>query len=50
MLQIRTIQISPRFALRPAGFEIQAILRQLHRMTQNDLEHYKMKGTPHMCC
>ncbi len=85
------------FALRRAVFEIQAILRQLHRMTpnwpwtqqgqialymynncpgvsnftpfrpttsrfqvtghfetsapndENDFEHYKVKGTPHMC-
>ena len=33
-------QISPHFGLWPAGFEIQAILRQGHRMTPNDLEHY----------
>ena len=42
-------QISLRFALRPAVFESHAILRQMHQMTPNDLEHYKVKGTPHIC-
>ncbi len=32
-------QISLRFVLRPAISELQAILRQVHQMTQNDLEH-----------
>ncbi len=30
-------------------FELQTILRQVHWMTQNDLEHYEVKHTPYMC-
>ena len=33
-----------------AVFELQAILRQVQRMTPNDLEYYKVKCTPYMCC
>ncbi len=33
-------QISVRFVLRPAVFELQAILKQEHRMSPNDLEPY----------
>ena len=41
-------QISPRFALWPAVFEIQVILRQLHWMTPKWpwTLHVKVKGTP----
>ncbi len=31
------------FTLQPAVFELQAILRQMHWMTQDDLEHYHIK-------
>ncbi len=39
-------QISLRFALRLAIFKLQAILRQMHQMTLNDLKHSKVKGKP----
>ena len=32
-------QISLRFALRPVMIELQTISKQLHQMTQRDLEH-----------
>ncbi len=32
-------QISPRFTLCSSVFELRAILRQVHQMTQNDLQH-----------
>ena len=35
MTSVRDSQISLRFALRPALFKIQAILRQVHQMTPN---------------
>ncbi len=42
-VSIHKSQISPHFALRPALFEIQCT-----KWPQNDLEVYKIKGTPHM--
>ena len=42
-LRWKVPQISPRFTLRPAVFELQAMLRQNHQMTINDLEHWKVK-------
>ncbi len=44
---IHKSQILVHFALQPAIFEIQAILR-LHWMTQYGLEPYKVKCTPYM--
>ncbi len=35
IIRVHDSQISLRFALRPALFEIQTILRQVHRMTPN---------------
>ncbi len=45
---IHESQISLRFAVRRAIFEMQAILRTVHRMTPNDLEHYQLKCTKYM--
>ncbi len=41
-------ETSLRFALRLPVFEVQAILRQVHRMTPNDLDHYEDSDTPYM--
>ena len=42
-------QNSPHFALRPALFQIQVILRQVHECPQVDLEHYTRSNVPHIC-
>ena len=39
-------QIPLSFALRPAVFELRPFW---DKCTPNDLEHYKVKGTPHIC-
>ena len=39
-------QISVRFALQPTVLELPALLRQVQWMTPNDLDYYKVKGTP----
>ncbi len=39
-------QISLRFAILPAIFNIQAYLGQVHQITPMDREPYKVKGTP----
>ncbi len=41
------LQISIRFALRPALFELQAILKEVHLMTTNDIEYYNVKDILH---
>ncbi len=41
-------QISVRFALRPAVLELQAIRDKCTEWPQNDIEYYKVKGTPYM--
>ena len=41
--------MSLRFNLWLSIFELQAILRQLHQITPNNLEHKKVKGTPYTC-
>ncbi len=41
-------QILVCFALRPAAFKMQAILRQVAEWTKNDLENYKVKFTLYM--
>ena len=41
-------QISLFFNLRPTVSELQVILRLVHRMTPNDLERHKFKGTPYI--
>ena len=38
-------QISIHFHSQAAIFLLYAILRQVHRMTYNDLEHYKVKSS-----
>ncbi len=45
---VRESQISFIFTLQPALFKIQAILRQVHRMTPSDLEPNKAK-LPYIC-
>ncbi len=39
--------IALSFALRTTILELQAILTQVHRMSQNDLEQSEVKGTPY---
>ena len=29
-------------------FELHAIVRHVHQITQNDLQHYQIKGTPYI--
>ncbi len=41
--------ISIACTLQQAVFRIHAILRQVRWMTQNELEHYKVKSTLYMC-
>ena len=36
------------FTLWRGVFELQAIFRQVHRRTRNDLQRYKVKGTQYM--
>ena len=47
MTSILESQISPRFGLWPTVFEIQAILTQVHRMTQNEL--WARSKVPYIC-
>ncbi len=42
-------QVSLSFAPWSAVFELLVILRQVHRMIPNEIEHYKVKDTPYMC-
>ncbi len=48
-ISIHESEISLRFALWPAVFEIQAMLKMCTKLPSNDLEPYKVKCTTYMC-
>ena len=44
----RVLGSAVSFTLRPAGFDLTAILRQVYQSTPNFLEHYIVIGTPYV--